>query len=103
MQHQGRNALFGEDYPYGKPPEDTFGRLNRTIDGDDFGARFVVGRNVAEGADEALPAEALDAIAEAITGSPASLLPQSALDVTWVGRCTTNTRADRKASVSPKS
>jgi hypothetical protein len=58
---------FTADYPNGAET-DAAGNLLRTIDGADIRARFVVGRRVAEGADEALPPAQFDAIAEASTG-----------------------------------
>jgi hypothetical protein len=88
---------FVEDYPNGAETN-AAGRLARTIDGDDIGARFVVGRRMAEGADEALPPAAFDAIAEAIVGAPAKNVAQSALGRD-VGRTLFNRHSRRPEGV----
>ena len=59
---------FDLDYPKGAPT-DAAGKLTHTIDGDPITAKYVVGRTAAGGADVALPREALDEIAKALTGS----------------------------------
>lgn len=63
---------FEEDYPYGAPA-DPQGRLTHDIDGNPLNqnARYIVGRRMAEGEDQALPAAEFDALAKAITGSRA--------------------------------
>lgn len=63
---------FEEDYPYGAPA-DPQGRLTHDIDGNHLNqnARYIVGRRMAEGEDQALPATEFDALAKAITGSRA--------------------------------
>lgn len=68
---------FGKDYPNGAET-DAAGNLRYTIDNDPIGARFVVGRRVAGGADKALSPAEFDAIAEAITGRRTSTVPPSA-------------------------
>ena len=68
---------FALDYPNGAAADGS-GRLLKTIDGDDIRARFVVGRNVVGGADQALPPAAFDTIAEAITGRGTQVVPPSA-------------------------
>jgi len=84
---------FEADYPAGAKADDA-GNLTHDIDGNplEVGGR-IVGRRVAGGADEALPAAELDAIATATTGSPAAVLPQSAL-----GRDVGRARFDRRSN-----
>lgn len=69
---------FSEDYPRGAEANPD-GTLTRTIDNDPIRARFVVGRRVAEGADEALPPAEFDAATTAIVGAPAKITAQSEL------------------------
>ncbi len=66
---------FKDDYPAGAKADDA-GRLTHDIDGNPLqvGGR-IVGRRVAGGADEALPATEFDAIATAATGGPAEIAP----------------------------
>jgi hypothetical protein len=63
---------FEADYPSGKwpggPPADAAGRLTQDIDGRPLVARWVVGRNVVGGKDQAVPAAELDAVGRAATG-----------------------------------
>lgn len=84
---------FEVDYPAGARTDDA-GNLTHDIDGNPLqvGGR-IVGRRVAGGADEALPAAEFDAIATATTGSPAAVLPQSAL-----GRDVGRARFDRRSN-----
>jgi|APMI01.1.fsa_nt_gi hypothetical protein len=66
---------FDLDYPKGAPT-DAAGKLTHTIDGDPITAKYVVGRTAAGGADVALPREALDEIAKALTGRGALAFPE---------------------------
>jgi|GEM_PF-5806540 len=66
---------FELDYPQGAITDDA-GNLLYDIDGRPFGRGLVVGRKVAGGADQALPAAEFDAITEAATGQkPARVAP----------------------------
>jgi hypothetical protein len=62
------------DYPLGAPA-DAAGRLTQDIEGRPLVAGRIVGRRVAGGADEALPATEFDALAEATTGARAQVVP----------------------------
>jgi len=65
---------FEADYPNGAVADES-GRLTRDIEGRPLTARYVVGRKVAGGEDEAFPTAELDALAEALTGSRSSMAP----------------------------
>lgn len=66
---------FEEDYPYGAPA-DTEGRLTRDIDGNPLNpdAKYIVGRRVVGGPDDAFPPSEFDALTEALTGQNAKIL-----------------------------
>lgn len=76
---------FSLDYPNGGGAN-AAGRLTETIDGDPISARHVVGRTEVGGRDVALPSEALDEIAAALTGAGIYSLPQSGLGRGTVGK-----------------
>lgn len=63
---------FEADYPNGALADEQ-GRLLKTIDGHDITGRFVVGRKVHGGADEALTPAELNTITEAIVGAPTAV------------------------------
>ncbi len=65
---------FAQDYPSGARA-DASGRLTHTIDGDPITARYVVGRRVVGGDDQAFPPAQLNALAEATTGRGPSVRP----------------------------
>lgn len=66
------------DYPAGAPVDAT-GRITRTIDGDPVTGKYVVGRAQDRGGELALPREAYDEIAEAITGQGIVAVPASSI------------------------
>lgn len=59
---------FEADYPFGALADDA-GRLTRTIDGDPITARWVVGRRMVGGEDQAFAPAQYDALSEAATGT----------------------------------
>ena len=63
---------FEADYPAGVSADES-GRLTKDLEGRPLTARYIVGRKTVGGEDEAFPAAELDALAEALTGSPYSL------------------------------
>lgn len=70
---------FEADYP-GGAPADAAGRLTQDIEGRPLGARWVVGRNVVGGTDEAFPAAQLNALTEASTGALPKVIPAGKTD-----------------------
>lgn len=58
---------IADDYKSGIPA-DSSGRLTHDIDGRPIEAKWIAGRRTVSGADEAIPAAELDALAEAIIG-----------------------------------
>ena len=67
---------FAADYPAGATA-DANGRLTTDIDGSPLEARYVAGRKVLGGVDEAIPAEEYDALGKAAIGSrPAPVAPR---------------------------
>jgi hypothetical protein len=70
---------FELDYPSGAPA-DAAGRLTADIEGRPLGARFVVGRRVVGGDDQALAPAEFNALAEATTGRAAQTVPARQTD-----------------------
>lgn len=60
---------FDKDYPDVTGRHDAEGRLTHDIDGNPLTARYVAGRTVVGGGDEAIPKTELDTLSEAIFGS----------------------------------
>jgi hypothetical protein len=85
---------FATDYPQGAAANAS-GRLTQDIEGRPLGARYIAGRTVVGGADEAIPATELDALGQAITGSYPENAPKSQLGIE-AGRYTKR-RGDRLA------
>jgi len=79
---------FALDYPKGAQT-DSAGNLTRTMDDDEIRARYLVGRRVEGGADEALSPKEFDALATATTGRPAEIVASSAIKGD-AGRLTTS-------------
>jgi hypothetical protein len=69
---------FAADYPSGAPA-DASGRLTADIEGRRLTGRYLVGRKVVGGNDQALPPAEFDALTEATTGRSAKMAPASAL------------------------
>jgi hypothetical protein len=67
---------FEADYPRGTPT-DAGGRLTHDLEGRPLTAKYVVGRRMVGGEDQALPATEFDALATATTGRIAEALPSS--------------------------
>ncbi len=67
---------FEADYPQGAPGS-AAGQLTADIEGRALGARWVVGRRVVGGPDQAFPAAELNALTKAGTGRNAAVLAQS--------------------------
>jgi len=65
---------FAADYPSGAPA-DAAGRLTADIEGRPLGARYVVGRKVVGGEDQALSPAEFDPLTEATTGQVAAVVP----------------------------
>lgn len=66
---------FTQDYPDVTDAKQHAGRLASSIDGDPLTARFVAGRTLVGGGDEAIPPAQFDAIAEGLTGSVPQKVP----------------------------
>jgi hypothetical protein len=71
---------FDADYKNGVPEgwSDEAGNLIRTIDGDPIHARWVVGRKVVGGDEEAFPPEELNTLGKELTGRVPKAVPRSA-------------------------
>src|SRR5262249_25249882 len=78
-----------EKWPNG-PPADAAGQLTRDIEGRRLTAKYVVGRRMAGGKDEAFPPDQHDTLTKALTGEYAKRLPAHLMDrmlgVTLKGR-----------------
>jgi len=75
---------FSADYPVTEGYADASGKLTKDTQGRALGARWVVGRNVVGGDDQAFPTAGLNPLAEATTGGrieagPASALPRGSV------------------------
>jgi hypothetical protein len=69
---------FNADYPHGAPADAT-GRLTHDIEGRPLGARYVAGRTMVGGTEQAIPPTEFDALAAAITGHYPKAAPKSQL------------------------
>jgi hypothetical protein len=76
------------DYPSGIPM-DASGNLTESMDGVPLGARFIVGRSTADGSQQAVTTEGLDAVTAAGTGRSAQIVPKSQLGAAY-GRVDVN-------------